>query len=94
MHESVVMSFAHPPVFMVGSIKTILEGISHLWTSRPQDQECHIEELLNNLLAWYRPTWTSQLQISVKTKWVDIPLSVFLSLFPRMKIKTVPEQAT
>lgn len=68
MHESVVMSFAHPPVFMVGSIKTILEGISHLWTSRPQDQECHIEELLNNLLAWYRPTWTSQLQISVKTK--------------------------
>lgn len=30
MHERVVKSLAHPLVFMVGFIKTILERISHL----------------------------------------------------------------
>lgn len=32
MREREVRSFAHPLVFMVGFIKTILERISHLWT--------------------------------------------------------------
>lgn len=51
MHEREVRSFAHPLVFMVGFIKTILERISHLWTSRPQDPEYYLWELWNQLLA-------------------------------------------
>lgn len=63
MHKRVVRSF----VFMVGFRKTILERVSYLWTSKPYHLECQVGELLNNLLAWYRPTCPSQFQILVKT---------------------------
>ena len=68
MHERVVRSSIQAPVFVVGFIKTTLEGKCHLWTSRPQNHECHLGELLNNLLAWCRPTCTSGFQILVKAE--------------------------
>lgn len=79
-------------------MKTILGGISPRWASRPQNSECHPGGPFHNLLAWYRPTCTSELEISAKTENGWMFHDQLSCLYPPgryfWKSKTVPEQAT
>lgn len=68
IHKKVIRSLVCPTIFMVGIIRIILEEICHLLTTRPQVPECHLGELLNNLLAWCKTDCTSELQILVNSE--------------------------